>query len=80
MGKLAEQGLLVLAGPLMNAPPKRGLFIFNVTSLDEAKALVESDPAVKAGIFTYEMVEYYGSAALMQVNEIHNTLQKTAIN
>jgi uncharacterized protein YciI len=79
MGRLAEEGKLVLAGPLMNAPPKRGIFIFNVSSLEDAKALVDTDPAVQAGIFTYDMVEYYGSAALMQINDIHKTLQKTQI-
>ncbi|NVK22917.1 MAG: hypothetical protein HWD86_10400 [Kangiellaceae bacterium] len=79
MGTLAEQGKLVLAGPLMQDPPKRGLFILNVTTLEEAENLVKTDPAVKAGIFDYQLTQYYGSAALMQVNEIHKTLQKTKI-
>ena len=79
MSRLAEEGLLVLAGPLINASPKRGIFIFNVTTLDQARELVDTDPAVQAGILKYEMVEYYGSAALMQINDIHKTLQKNAI-
>jgi ATP/ADP translocase len=39
--------------------------------------LINASP--KRGIFNYEMVEYYGSAALMQINDIHKTLQKNAI-
>ena len=79
MTKLAEQGLLVLAGPLMESPPKRGMFIFNVSTKEEAMKLVESDPAVKAGIFVYEIDKYYGSAALQLVGDIHKTVQKKAI-
>ncbi|MRX27273.1 YciI family protein [Kangiella sp. HZ709] len=79
MGRLAEQGKLVLAGPLAGNKPKRGLFIFNVKTIEEAEELVKTDPTVMAGIFTYELTRYYGSAALMKVNAIHKTLQKQKI-
>lgn len=77
MGKLAEEGKLVLAGPFMDAPPKRGLFILNVETIEEAQTLVQTDPSIAAGIFKVEFAKYYGSAALMQVNEVHKTLQET---
>ncbi len=80
MSKLAEQGKLVLAGPFVEGAPKRGLFIFNVTTIEEAEELVKTDPAVKAGVFEYELTKLYCSAALMQINEIHSTIQKTKIN
>lgn len=76
MGKLAKEGKLVLAGPLSGNQPKRGLFILNVATIAEAEELVKTDPTVKAGIFTYDLTQYYGSAALMKVNEIHETVQK----
>ena len=79
MGRLAEQGKLVLAGPLMDDLPKRGLFIFNVETLEEAEALVKTDPAVAAGVFSYQLTKYYGSAALLKVNEIHKSIQKNSI-
>lgn len=78
MGRLANEGKLVFAGPL-DGKPKRGLFIFAVKTIEEAEALVKTDPTVKAGIFVYDMTKLYGSAALMKVNEIHKKLQKTAI-
>lgn len=76
MKRLAEEGKLVLAGPLAENAPNRGLFILNVESLEEAEELVKTDPAVKAGIFTYSLSKYYGSAALLKVNELHKSIQK----
>ena len=46
---MAKTGKLVIAGPFENAGQYAGVFVFKVGSLDEAKALAESDPAVKAG-------------------------------
>ncbi len=79
MGRLAKEGKLVLAGPLIDGKPNRGVYIFNVRSLEDAEALVKTDPAVNAGIFVYEMTKLYASAALMKVGEIHNTLQMESI-
>ncbi|HUF03089.1 MAG TPA: YciI family protein [Aridibacter sp.] len=79
MGKLAEQGKLVLAGPFGDAEPWRGMYIFNVTTIEEAEDLVKSDPAVAAGIFAYELKKLYGSAALMKISEIHSKIQKKKI-
>lgn len=78
MSRLADDGKLVLGGPFIDAAPKRGLFIFNVESIEAAKALTQSDPAFAAGVFTADYDKYYGSAALMQVNGVHKTLQKPA--
>jgi uncharacterized protein len=76
--RLAKEGKLAVAGPFMkNDKNYRGIFVFNVTTVEEAKALVESDPAVIGKIFEYELTPWYCSAALMKVNEIHQTIQKT---
>ncbi|MBT1449448.1 hypothetical protein KJ365_01025 [Glaciecola sp. XM2] len=77
MSKLATQQLLAVAGPFSNAAPKRGLFILNVDNIEEAEKLVNTDPAVQAGVFDYELSLLYSSAALMLVNENHKSLQKT---
>lgn len=79
MGRLADDDKLVLAGPFIEGGKKRGLYIFNVTTIEEAEALVKSDPAVAAGIFEFELTKYYGSAALMKINEIHKQIQKIKI-
>ena len=77
MKRMAENGDLVLAGPFMEAGQKRGLFILNVKTIAEAEALVKTDPSIAAGIFKVEFDKYYGSAALMDVNRVHETIQKT---
>lgn len=79
MGRLAEDGKLVLAGPFVEAGNMRGLFILNVETIAEAEALVQTDPSIKAGIFKVEFAKYYGSAALMKVNEIHKSIQEKDI-
>lgn len=79
ISKLAEDGKLVLAGPFIDAAPKRGLYIFNVATIAEAEALVQSDPAVAAGIFSIELDKYYGSAALVQLNDLHLRIQKAKV-
>lgn len=79
MARMAKEGKLVLAGPFVEGAPKRGLYIFNVTTIKAAEELVKSDPAVKAGVFEYELTKLYCSAALMKVSEIHSAVQKTKI-
>ena len=79
IGRLAEAGNLVLAGPFLDDGDTRGIYIFNVTTLEEAKKLTETDPAIQAGALEMELHPWYGSAALMQVNELHKKISKINI-
>jgi uncharacterized protein len=74
--RMAESGDLVLAGPFMDKGELRGIYIFNVETIEKAKELTETDPAIKAGRLVMELHPWYGSAALMQVNEVHGKIQK----
>ncbi|HEY3040935.1 MAG TPA: YciI family protein [Pyrinomonadaceae bacterium] len=47
--RLADMKKLVVAGPFGDDTPLRGIFVFKVASIDEARALTETDPAVQAG-------------------------------
>ena len=77
--RLAKEGKLFLAGPFeKNDQEMRGIFLFNVKTIEEAKRLVETDPAVRAGIFRVEMFLWYGSAALATIPETHAKIDKTA--
>lgn len=78
IGKMAEEGKLVLAGPFMDDGELRGLYIFNVETVEEAKALTETDPAIQAGSLVMELIPWYGSAALVGVNAEHKRVAKTA--
>ncbi len=53
--RLAEMKKLVVAGPFGDNTSLRGIFVFKVASIDEARALAETDPAVQAGRLAIEM-------------------------
>ena len=74
--RLAGEGKLILAGPFMDRDEVRGLFIFDVRTIEEARELTESDPAIQAGRLAMELRPWYGSAALTQLNDIHSTISK----
>lgn len=77
IGRLADEGKLVVAGPFgKNERSYRGLYIFNVATIEEAEKLVMLDPAVKAGVFVPELTPWYGSAAMMVVGETHKKIEK----
>jgi uncharacterized protein YciI len=77
IGRLADEGKLAVAGPFgTNDRSYRGLYIFNVATIEEAEKLVMLDPAVKAGVFVPELTPWYGSAAMMAVTETHRKIEK----
>ena len=77
IGRLAGEGKLVVAGPFgKNEKAYRGLYVFNVATVEEAEKLVALDPAVQAGVFAYELTPWYGSAAMMIVTETHKRIEK----
>ena len=49
MNRLAEMKKLVVAGPFGDNGKLRGIFVFRAGSLEEARILAETDPAVRAG-------------------------------
>ena len=65
--RLTKEGLMVVAGPFEGTSGDRalaGIFILRVDSMEAAKAAVDTDPAVKAGRFVYEIVPWWGPATL----------------
>ena len=49
INRLAEMKKLVVAGPFGDNGMLRGIFVFRVNSIEEARELAATDPAVKAG-------------------------------
>lgn len=76
IGRLADMGKLALAGPFIGDGDLRGIYIFNVPSIAEAEMLTNSDPAIIAGSLKMELVEWYGSAGLMAINDLHERISK----
>lgn len=56
--KLAETKKLVVAGPFGDNGQLRGIFVFRVDSLDEAKQLAATDPSVQAGRLAIDMHQW----------------------
>lgn len=79
INRLAETGKLIVAGPFLDNSELRGIYIFNVESIEEAKELTATDPSVIAGSLIMELKPWYGPAALLEINEIQKTLTKSDI-
>ena len=73
--RLAKEGKLALAGPFGDATGDwRGLFVFATADIDEAKALVATDPVIQHGEMVADYHSWYGSAATMLTGELHEKL------
>ena len=77
--RLANEGKIAVAGPFLDDWATRGIFIYNVKTIEEAEALFATDPATKAGRIVAEYHLWYGSAALMAVNDLHKKISKDKI-
>ncbi len=79
ISRIADEGKLAIAGPFMkNERNYRGIYIFNVPTIEEAEKLTHTDPAIKTVISIVELTEWYGSASLMATPELHKKLQKNS--
>jgi uncharacterized protein YciI len=64
IGRLADEGKLVVAGPLGKNDKYRGIFILTATTIEDANVLLETDPAIREKLLEPEIFRWYGSAAL----------------
>ncbi len=74
MGRLSDEGLLLLAGPMaepLARPDHRGVFVLDVPDLETARAAAGTDPSVQAGIFMVEVENFRTSAPLDEVPARH---------
>jgi uncharacterized protein YciI len=74
--RLAAEGKLVQAGPLDGVDGWRGLFVLATPDIEEARKLVATDPVVIKGEMVPEFHKYYGSAALVLLNDLHEKVAK----
>jgi uncharacterized protein YciI len=65
IGRLVDDNKLIVAGPLgKNESSYRGIFILNVATTEEAKFLLQTDPAINENLLAADIYKWYGSAAL----------------
>ncbi len=80
ISRMAEEGKLSVAGPFAaDGNPVRGIYIFNVKTIEEARALTETDPAIQAGSLVMELRQWYGSAALQLLLKEHERIAEKNI-
>lgn len=73
--RLSKEGKLALAGPFgEDADGWRGLFVFAVSDIEEARRLTATDPVIVNGEMVAEYHRWYGSAATMMIPELHEKI------
>jgi hypothetical protein len=78
MGVMVENKQLVIAGPIgRNANQYRGIFILNMTDMDAARELLQTDPAINGGLLAADLYPWYGSAALAEYLPASDKIWKT---
>lgn len=67
INRLVKEQKLIVAGPFgKNENAYRGLFIFNVKTIEEARMLINTDPAIAEKYLDVDLYNWYGSAALSE--------------
>ena len=67
LDSLRAAGQIVTSGPVLDQPDEslRGLTLFAMGSLDEARRLAEQDPAVVSGLLTVDVMTWLCGAGTM---------------
>lgn len=77
IGRMVDSGKLIVAGPLgKNDNSYRGIFILNLSTIEEAAELLQSDPAIKEKLLVADLYNWYGSAALPEYLEASDKIWK----
>jgi uncharacterized protein YciI len=58
--RLFNEKKMILAGPFLDEGTYRGIFIFDVQTLEEVTQLLQTDPAISSGRLGYEIHPWYG--------------------
>jgi len=78
MTEMEKMGILKMAGPFAtkNDLGYRGIFLLDVKTDEEAKTILGNDPTIKSGVFTVEILPWYGSAAIPMHLKFHKQISK----
>ena len=65
---LLDSGKAIIAGPMADDTDLAGIFILRASSATEAKTWVDSDPAVKSGLFSAEIHPWWSEDIFKKAN------------
>jgi len=79
INRLVEEGKIIVAGPLgKNENGYRGIFILDkIQTIEEAKVVLRTDPAIKNGLLDFDIFTWYGSAALPEYLQFSDKIWKS---
>ena len=66
---MRQAGTLLAAGPTVPTVPandRAGVFVLAVDSVDKARAMLEQEPSVKNGVFSFEMYRWSAADGIMK--------------
>lgn len=63
---LAASGQAVALGPFTDGGRIAGIVVVNTTSAEEARALEDADPMVKAGVLSVEVLKWWAAKGIMK--------------
>ena len=55
INSLAASGKLNVAGPFLDEGDMRGIFVFDCSTEDSVKTMLDADPAINSGRLSYEI-------------------------
>lgn len=56
---LEREGHISIFGPVLDDTRLRGIIVFNTTDKESINRLMADDPYIKAGYFTYELLNWF---------------------
>jgi uncharacterized protein len=79
ISRLADEGKLIVAGPLSaNESNYRGIFILNTDSIELANEWLQTDPVIREKVLDADLYKWYGAAALHTYLEVQEKVTKTS--
>jgi uncharacterized protein len=79
ISRLADEGKLIVAGPLSaNENKYRGIFILDTDSLELAREWLQTDPVIREKVLDADVYRWYGAAALPAYLEVQEKVSKTS--
>jgi len=64
IARLVDEKKIILAGPMMDKTDLRGIFLFDLDSVEEAQKLCDTDPAIQSGTFRVEIHPWYSAKGI----------------
>jgi|GEM_PF-1423621 len=83
MQRMAEEGTLLIAGPLANPksdPNHRGIFVFDADTVEKGAALAATDPAGQMGVFVMDNYLLTTDAPLTELTRLEKEYEQRRLD